>query len=35
MHGLEVSDYLIHVFHEIMNGHKDRKRFWNNRQFKC
>ena len=23
MHGLEVSDYLIHIFHEIMNGHKD------------
>ena len=23
MHGLEVRDYLIHVFREIMNGSKD------------
>ena len=23
MHGLEVSDYLIHAFREIMSGNKD------------
>ena len=23
MHGLEVRDYLVHVFREIMNGNKD------------